>query len=119
MSMKNKQMVDALRSVLAEAGIDRSEIRHGGKHPRLYWERDGVEEFTVFSMSPSDSRAIENAQRDLRKKLGIERQTNKNPANRERRDVRKVEPVEVPTVTPGKDWAASLKDHDLYEGEPT
>lgn len=114
--MKNKAHFEALRSVLAEAGITDTWVTHGGKHPRLYWRRDGKKRFYVFPTSPSDRRAIENAKSDLRKRLGVERPINKNGNGKKKAKSSKPAPELPSQITASNDPWAKLKDHPANNG---
>lgn len=66
-----KDFDTAITRELAAAGIERYEIEHGGKHPRLVFVHQGRPLSYVLPGSPSDHRALRNMVRDLRALLGL------------------------------------------------
>lgn len=60
---------DALIGVLVGNGVTDYRVETGKKHQRLYFTVAGIQQFYVFSGSPSDTRALPNAIADLRRML--------------------------------------------------
>lgn len=87
----------ALTGVLEENGITDYEIRQRRKHKVLVFRHRSVRMNYFFPSSPSDRRGVKNAETQLRRVMGVERKTNKNP-NR-RRKTKTHRPVECPVIT--------------------
>ena len=66
-----KDFDTAITRELTAAGIERYEIEHGGKHPRLVFVHQGRPLSYILPGSPSDHRALRNMVRDLRALLGL------------------------------------------------
>lgn len=52
----HREIIDALQ----EMGGVNITLKHRGKHPKVYWEKDGYEYHCTIAVSPSCHRALRN-----------------------------------------------------------
>lgn len=110
------------KEIIAE--LDRHGIparfEHSSKHARIYFEREGKEQFYVIPTSPSDSfRGLANALSEVRRLAGIRKAKTPSAPRSKRRPSKRIKMtiVEAPAVTPGADpwtpYLACLSPADL------
>lgn len=102
MSGRRTELRDALVEVLRAACVTDHRFETGKKHHRLYFTRDGVERFYVFSGTPSDRRGLMNAVAELRAMVGRPKQEKGSAPKLARRKAppRTAKPPETITILP-------------------
>ena len=100
--MKAREIADALRAELESHGAEFVRLDVGGKHNRIVFMWKGEEIYCAYSQTPSARGAIQGALHDLRALMGVKRQTDKNPANRNRTRNRQ-DPAPVIVKTPARE----------------
>lgn len=104
----HRQIIDWLNA----NGATDVRYQQTNNHPRVVFIWNGRERFYVMPGTPGDTmRAIKNATHDLRRMLGLTPTQKRIGQRRERKDKIRTDHLDLPTITPGKNWQAALLRH--------
>ena len=91
-----------IAAVMRDAGIKEYRYEMGGRHPKLIYEKDGVERFYVLPGSPGDTvRGALNCEAELRRTVGAPKRRKKAAAKPYRKPV-KAAPKKPAPIAPVK-----------------